>query len=171
MKALIRNVAIIAALAAVPVFASNGPETLEKRVRHELLMLPRATVFDNLGFRVDGTTVTLLGQVTQPVLKNDAESAVKHIEGVTEVNNQMEVLPLSPFDWQIRRAEYRAIFGYAPLGRYAMGVIPSIRIVVKNGNVTLMGTVSSDSDRQLAYMRANAVPGVFSVTNQIEIEN
>jgi hyperosmotically inducible protein len=154
-------------LSAAPKSPSAGG--LEGRVRHELVMLPRLTLFDDLSFRVDGSTVTLLGEVTQPVLKSDAGNAVERIEGVTRVDNEIEVLPLSPIDSGIRAGEYRAIFA-GPLYRYAMGTLPSIHILVKNGNVTLTGVVENQSDRELAYMHANAVPGVFSVTNQLRVE-
>ena len=143
---------------------------LERKVRHELVTLPYLTVFDDLSFRVDGSTVTLFGDVTKPVLKSDAENEVKSIEGVTRVINNIEVLPLSPMDWQIRMAEYRAIYGYPALQRYGLGTMPSIRIIVKNGHVTLKGVVDSDQDKQLAYMRANGVPNVFSVTNELQVE-
>jgi hyperosmotically inducible protein len=152
--------------------ASNlpTPGSLEDKVRHQLVMLPYYNVFDELSFRVDGGQVTLLGQVTQPVLKGDAENAVKHVEGVTHVDNEIEVLPLSPFDSRIRRATYFAIYGFGPLERYGMGTQPSIRILVKNGHVTLAGVVGSETDRNLATMRANQVPGVFSVSNELVVE-
>ena len=108
----------------------------------------------------------MFGEVTRPVLKSDAQNVVKKVEGVTGINNQIEVLPLSPMDNQIRMREYRSIFGYAPLQRYQMGAIPSIHIIVKNGNVTLKGIVSSEADKNMAFMRANGVPEVFSVTNR-----
>lgn len=163
-----------AILLAVPALlqASPGPGAsadLSKQVRHALVSLPYLNVFDNLSYRVDGSAVTLYGQVTRPYLKSDAERAVKHIAGVTSVNDQIEVLPLAPFDNQIRLRTYRAIFGDPSLQRYGMGTLPSIRIIVKNGNVTLEGIVSNNMDRQLAYMRANGVPGVFSVTNDLEV--
>jgi hyperosmotically inducible protein len=144
--------------------------TLEDKVRHQLVMLPYYNVFDNLSFRVDDGRVTLFGQVTQPVLKSDAQNAVKHVEGVTAVDNEIEVLPLSPFDNQIRRATYFAIYGFGPLERYGTGTQPSIRILVKNGNVTLAGVVNSETDRSLAALRANRVPGVFSVSNELVVE-
>jgi BON domain-containing protein len=161
-------------LLAVPaaMFASGKtPRTLDEQVRHELVMLPYYNVFDNLSFRVDNGTVTLLGQVTDPVVKDDAGRAVKHLEGVTAVRNEIEVLPLSGFDNQIRRATYRAIYGFGPLQRYGWPVQPSIRIIVKNGHVTLEGVVANAADRSLAFVRANAVPGVFTVTNDLKIEN
>ena len=165
--------AALAVLIATPAFvlASNNPpqKPLGERVRHELAMLPYLSVFDDLSFRVENGTVTLFGEVTRPVLKSDAAGVLKHVEGVTRVDNQIEVLPLSSFDNQIRAREYRAIFGYGPLQRYRMGALPSIHILVKNGNVTLKGFVSTAMDKQLAYVRANGVPGVFAVDNQLEI--
>lgn len=172
MKVLNRSFIAFAALVLVLSAEAKSPATgtLEERVRHELAMLPYLNVFDDLSYRVDGSTVTLFGEVTQPTLKSDAQNVVKRTEGVTSVNNQIEVLPLSPMDNQIRMREYRTIFGYPALQRYGMGVIPSIHIIVKNGNVTLTGIVSSQTDSQLAYMRANGVPGVFSVANQLRVE-
>lgn len=143
---------------------------LELKVRHELVTLPYLTVFDDLSFRVDGSTVTLFGEVTRPVLKSDAENYVKSVEGVTRVIDNIEVLPLSPADWQIRMAEYRAIYEYPALQRYGMGTMPSIRIIVKNGNVTLKGFVDSAMDKQLAYTRAMGVANVFSVTNDLQVD-
>jgi hyperosmotically inducible protein len=157
-------------LGGLAVAKSPNAGTVEDKVRHQLVMLPYYNVFDNLSFRVDGGKVTLFGQVTQPVLKSDAQNAVKHVEGVTSIDNEIEVLPLSPFDNRIRRATYFAIYGFGPLERYGMGTQPSIRIVVKNGNVTLAGIVSSETDRNLAAMRANQVPGVFSVSNELVVE-
>ena len=145
---------------------------IASQVRHQLLMLPYYGVFDDLAFRVDGSTVTLLGAVTRPTLKDDAERAVKRIEGVTKVINQIEVLPLSPNDDQIRLAEYRAIYGDPALStRYGFRALPSIHIIVKNGHVTLEGVVANKADRDLVGIRANSVPGVFSVTNDLQVEN
>lgn len=149
----------------------KGRTRIEKETRHELLMLPYFDVFDNIAFRVDGYTVTLLGQVTKPVTQSDAEKAVKGIEGVEKVINQIEVLPLSPNDDRIRIALYRAIYGFDALQRYAMPVIKPIRIIVKNGNVTLEGVVANDADRNIANIQANGVGGVFSVTNKLQVEN
>lgn len=147
-----------------------GAQPLEERVRHELASLPYYSVFDNLAFRVDAGQVTLTGQVTQPVVKEDAERAVKKLAGVRCVNSQIEVLPLSRMDDQIRRSTYYAVYGFAPLERYGLGSEPAIRIVVKNGNVTLTGVVENAIDRSMVYQRANTVPGVFSVTNNLLIE-
>jgi hyperosmotically inducible protein len=143
---------------------------LTKEVHHELVMLPWLSVFDNLEYKVEGSKVTLLGQVARPSIKPDAENAVKHLEGVTSVDNQIEVLPVSPNDDRIRRATYRAIYDYSALDRYAMGVLPSIRIIVKNGNITLEGVVDNETDKNVAGIRANTVTGAFSVTNNLRVE-
>jgi len=178
MKSSFRNFALSFALMALasPAFlradntgGSRPEEVIAKKVRHELVMLPYYNVFDVLSFRVDGNTVTLMGDVTRPVLKEDAGRVVKHVEGVQTVVNNIKVLPLSPFDNQIRRAEYRAIFGYAGLYRYALGTQPSIRIIVDNGHVTLVGVVNNEGDKNLINIRANGVPGVFSVTNDLQV--
>ena len=151
-----------------------GPENesrIAKQVRHALLMLPYYGIFDDLAFRVNGTTVTLLGAVVMPELKADAERTVKHIEGVTSVINEVEVLPPSPMDNQIRRAEYRAIYLDPVLTtRYAFRALPSVHIIVKNGRVNLEGVVASEADKNLVYLRANAVPNVFAVTNNLVVE-
>jgi len=144
-------------------------ENLVKEVRHQLLLLPYYSVFDNLLFKVDGDKVTLLGQVVLPTLKSDAENAVKGIESVSSVDNQIEVLPTSPMDDGLRRAVYRAIYGDTSLSRYGMSALPSIHIIVKNGNVALEGVVDNEGDKNLAGLRANGVPNVFSVTNNLTI--
>ena len=149
----------------------GGQDRITREVRHELVMLPYYGVFDNLAYRVDGNTVTLLGQVTRPALKSDAEHAVKGIEGVDRVVNNIEVLPLSPMDDRIRMAEYRSIFSQPGLDRYAMQAVPPIHIIVNNGKVTLVGVVANKSDKDLAGLKANGVPGVFSVTNDLRIES
>jgi hyperosmotically inducible periplasmic protein len=147
----------------------QAEERIQKEVRHQLLLLPYLTVFDNLAYKVEGYKVTLLGQVTQPVLKSDAENAVKHIEGVEQVDNQIEVLPTSPMDDGLRRRLYVAIYGEPALEKYAMPVVKPIRIIVKNGHVTLEGVVDSETDKSLAGLRANSVPGIFSVTNNLQV--
>jgi hyperosmotically inducible periplasmic protein len=146
-------------------------EQLAQKVRHELVMLPYYGVFDDLAFRLDGNVVTLLGAVTKPTLKSDAEAVVKRVPGVEKVINQIEVLPLSPMDDRIRMAEYRAIYGDPVLStKYGYRALPSVHIIVKNGNVTLRGVVASEADKNLVYMRANAVKDVFSVKNELEVE-
>jgi hyperosmotically inducible protein len=149
---------------------SRGESRLIREVRHQLVMLPYYTIFDDLAFRVDGSTVTLLGAVTNPTLKSDAENVVKRIEGVTQVKNEIKVLPLSPMDNQIRRAQFRAIYGDPQIGdRYGHQALPSIHIIVENGHVTLEGVVASQGDKNLIGIRANSVPGVFSVTNNLQV--
>ncbi|PWU03489.1 MAG: transport-associated protein [Terriglobia bacterium] len=148
-----------------------GENRVTREVRHELVMLPYYGVFDNLAYRVDGPTVTLLGQVTRPTLKDDAAKVVKNIEGVERVNNEIQVLPLSTADDQIRLAEYRAIYGQTGLDRYALQAVPPIHIIVSGGHVTLEGVVASQADKDLAGIRANGVPGVFSVMNNLRVEN
>ena len=150
---------------------SGADSAIAKQVRHQLLMLPYYGVFDDLAFRVDGSTVTLLGAVTRPTLKSDAENSLKHVEGVQRVVNQIEVLPLSPMDDQTRMAEYRAIYGDPELStRYGFRALPSIHIIVKNGNVTLEGVVANQFDKNLINVRANGVPNVFHVTNNLQVE-
>jgi hyperosmotically inducible protein len=133
-------------------------------------MLPYYNVFDDIGFTVTGDRVTLTGQVTNPVLRTDAENAVKHLSGVGSVDDQIEVLPLSEFDRNIRMRTYFAIYGYGPLQKYGLGSWPSIHILVKDGHVRLVGVVNSTADSDMAYIRANGVPGVFSVTNELRVE-
>ena len=151
--------------------SAKSQDRITREVRHELLMLPWFGVFDNIAFKVDGSTVTLLGQVVRPSLKSDSEKALKHIEGVEKVDNQIEVLPVSPMDDQLRLALYRAIYGYPQLERYALGVQKPIRIIVKNGHVALEGVVDNEADKNVAGLRANGVPNVFSVANNLRVES
>jgi hyperosmotically inducible protein len=181
-RALLFAILLAAPLMALPDSAAARPqdekkqrseakyrEKLIKEVRHQLVMLPYYSVFDNLAYKVDGDAVTLYGQVTRPTLKSDAEAAVKSIEGVASVVNNIEVLPLSPMDDQLRRAVYRAIYGDSALSRYSIQAVPPIHIIVKNGNATLEGVVDSESDKNLANLRASQVPNVFSVKNNLVV--
>jgi hyperosmotically inducible protein len=144
---------------------------IESQVQHKLKMLPWYGVFDNLEYQINGTEVILSGQVVSEHsrTKYDAESMVRGIPGVTKVINNIEVLPVSGFDNQIRRAEFRTIFSRSDLGKYTMGPIPQVHIIVRNGNVTLEGVVINQMDKTVAGMAANSVPGVFSVTNNLRI--
>ncbi|HEX8291362.1 MAG TPA: BON domain-containing protein [Pyrinomonadaceae bacterium] len=183
MKAIVNRVIALAAAAvlaaSVAVAAPADPaaeraafEQLAKKVRKELVTLPWYGVFDNLAYSIDGSTVTLSGQVVQPSTRKDAERRVSRLKGVERVVNNIEVLPLSRFDDSIRAETYRAVMGWnSPLFRYGRGVNPSIHIVVNRGHVTLEGVVSSEGDRRLAHMLVNSVPGVFSVTNNLRNEN
>jgi len=156
----------------------TGPENetqLAKQIRHELLMLPYYTIFDDLAFHLDGSVVTLEGACPpEPPwdIKSDAENVVKKVPGVTQVINNIKVLPLSPMDWQIRRAEARAIYGTSEIGtRYGYQALPSIHIIVENGHVTLEGVVDNQFDDTLIRTRANQVPDVFSVTDNLIVLN
>jgi hyperosmotically inducible protein len=147
----------------------QSTDRVAREVRHQLLMLPYYNVFDDLSYSVNGYNVTLKGNVTDPTLKKDAERVVKSVEGVENVDNQIEVLPVSTMDDQLRMQLYRAIYGYPPLEKYAMPVIKPIRIIVKNGQVTLEGVVDSKADKDMAGIRANGVANVFSVTNNLVV--
>jgi len=174
MKRTIQNIALASALAigALPVFAGTGDppvKDLSSQIRHELVMNPYYSVFDDLNYSVNNGVVTLSGDVTWPVVKDDAVRSVKHLAGVTQVIDNIRVLPWSSFDRRIRLAEYRTIYGFADLYRYGMGTQPSIHIIVDNGHVTLVGVVDSQADKNMANIRANTVPGVFSVTNNLRV--
>ena len=161
----------ISLYAAEDRLSDKGISRLNKEVRHELVMLPYYGVFDNLAYRVapDGV-VTLFGQVTRPTLKSESENVTKGIEGVTRVINEIEVLPNSPNDDRLRIAMYRAIYGSVGLDRYALQAVPSIHIIIKNGNAWLEGVAASEADKNRAGILANGVPGVFSLKNNLRLE-
>ena len=153
-----------------PAGSSNLPKSLTEQIRHELSMLPYLGVFDDLGFTIDDSnTVVLLGQVVRPTLRADAEAVVRRVQGVSKVVNNIEILPLSSFDAAIRLRTYRAIYSRTGFEKYANQAIPPIKIIVKNGNVTLDGFVGSQMDKTLAEMAARSVPGAFSVTDHLTI--
>jgi hyperosmotically inducible protein len=174
MLAVALAITASAALAA-PVTSNGqelGREQLHKKIHKELVTLPWYGVFDNLAYELDGSTVTLYGQVVQPSTRKDAARRVSKLVGVERVVNNIEVLPLSSFDDSIRTRTYRALFGWnSPLFRYGRGVNPSIHIVVNNGHVSLEGVVANEGDSRFAYALANGVSGVFSVTNNLRVEN
>src|ERR1700694_4267530 len=163
-------------LGASDAYAGNtitpNVSAISNQVQHNLAMQPWYGVFDNLEYQVNGSEVILSGQVISEHdrTKDDAESAVKRINGVTKVVNNIEILPPLPFDNQIRTTEYRAIFSQSTLGRYSMGAIPQIHIIVKGGHVTLEGLVMNQMDRNIAGLTANSVSNVFSVTNNLRVE-
>jgi hyperosmotically inducible periplasmic protein len=167
--AAMMSVSLSAKPVGTQVNESGDEAKIKKEVRHELVMLPYYSLFDNLAFTVNDGTVTLLGQVVNPALKKDAENAVKRIRGVEKVVNNIEVLPPSPMDDQIRREEFRAIYGDPALSKYAYGAVPPIHIIVKNGHVTLEGVVDNPSDKNIAEIRAKSVPNVFSVDNNLRV--
>lgn len=170
---MIKYICAIAVVTTGVAFAQSDDAgaRINKEVRHELVMLPYLGVFDNLAYQIDGNNVILSGQVTRPTLKADAGRVVQRVEGVGRVDNQIEVLPLSLNDDRLRRSLYRAIYGYHSLNHYAMPVLKPIRIIVKNGHVTLEGVVASEPDKNIVNIRANGVHGVFSVTNNLQVEN
>jgi hyperosmotically inducible protein len=151
--------------------ADRPVDHLSYEVRQELITLPYYSIFDNLSFIVSGDTVTLLGDVTRPTLKSSAENVVNDIEGVNNVKNNIEVLPLSFNDDRIRRAEYRAIYSQPVLNKYALRAVPTIHIIVKNGHVKLEGAVANAGDKNIAGIQARTVPGVFSVTNNLRVDS
>ena len=172
VRTLLASVALAATLfsgaaAQTHSITPKAEQRIIKGVRHQILMLPYLGVFDYIAFKVDAYDVTLVGQVTRPTLKKDAESAVKRVEGVEHVTNQIEILPVSNFDDQLRARPYRAIYGFGPLNKYALPSQKPIRIIVRNGHVTLEGVVDSEGDRNLVGIRANGVADVFSVRNNL----
>jgi hyperosmotically inducible protein len=170
LKALIAVSGAI--LIALTGYSADRMESLAEEVRHQLVMLPYYSVFDWLQARVDPDgTVTLMGEVTRPSLKADAESRVEKLEGAGHVVNRIEPLPLSTTDDELRISLYRAIYSFdSPLFRYATQSLPTIHIIVKNGQVELKGVVASQEDSDLAYLAANQVSGVFSIRNDLKIE-
>jgi hyperosmotically inducible protein len=153
---------------------SSAAARLEQRlpgeVRHELNMIPQFTIFDNLAYRVDGGTVTLFGQVRDAIVKDSAEARVKHLEGVERVDNRIEILPASFNDDRIRRRVAQAVFNDPRLFNYGIQSVPPIHIIVKNGHVNLEGVVRTQADKDDAFIRANGVSGVFSVENNLQVE-
>ncbi|MEO8597358.1 MAG: BON domain-containing protein [Candidatus Solibacter sp.] len=154
---------------------SQAPATgaaLEKSVRHEILMYPKLTLWDDVRFRVSEGNVELVGAVNQPYKKRDLERIVQHVPGVKSVTNQVKVLPLSPFDDDLRIRVARAIYRDPVLSRYAMGSIPSIHVIVDNGKVTLTGLVNSDMEKQIAGIRASGAGlSLGPVINELHVEN
>ena len=127
------------------------------------------TAFNNINIGVHNGIVTLSGTVYGPTDKDSALSLVAHTPGVRDVIDNLEVAPVSPMDDQLRRAVFRAVYGDPGLSRYSVQAVPSIHIIVKNGNVTLEGVVDNETDKNLAGMRANQVPNVFSVKNNLVV--
>jgi hypothetical protein len=191
---MIKHICTIAVLTAGIAFAQNDQASarINNEVRHQLAMLSNYGVFDNLQFQLDGNVITLLGQASRPTLKRDAETAIKRIEGVTTIRNQIEVLPLSPNDDRIRAAVYTRLYRTPSLQKYTSNRTEpilrnslanrisitndppigyhAIHIIVKNGHVTLEGAVAVSSDRDIANIKTNTVSGVFSVTNNLRVD-
>ncbi len=182
MKTIKNRIVALAAMLAIAATAAvaapqtvgendiNGQPQIAEQVRHKLLMLPYYGIFDNLAYQVEGSRVTLYGQVVKPITRKDAEQSVARIKGVEQVINKIEVLPFSSFDDAIRARTVREMWRMAGLYRYTRGVNPSLHIIVRGGHVTLEGVVATKTDKQLAYLAASRVPGVFSVTNNLRAE-
>jgi osmotically-inducible protein OsmY len=150
-------------------FSPKAQARIVKEVRHRILMLPDFGTFDNIAFKLNGYDVILYGQVVQPSLKDSAEKVIKKIEGVERVENHIEVLPASGNDDRLRRDLFIAIYRYGPLQHYGVGSNRPIRIIVNGGHVTLEGVVDRESDKNMAGLQANGVPGVFSVQNNLVV--
>jgi hyperosmotically inducible protein len=190
---------IVMLAAALNVAYGDAQSTVEE-IRKELMQLPYYGVFDYLAFKYDKGTVTLMGYAYAPGLKRDAERAVKRVSGVDQVVDKIEDLPASQMDDELRWKTYYAIYRDPFLSRYAPGggmlwghrhnlgpgfhsfgggAFPGmepagdypIHIVVKNGRITLLGVVDSESDKTLAGMKAREVPGSFGVDNQLIVES
>lgn len=176
MKKIFATMFLGLALALTSISALANPNNVEtdkttNKIRKELVMLPFYSVFDNLAFKYEDGTVTLYGQVSRPTLRKDAERVVERVNGVENVVNRIEVLPLSSFDDDIRVRAYYAIYGQPGLDRLSFQAVPPIHIIVKNGHVTLEGIAPNKGDATRAFIAANSVPNVFSVTNNLRVEN
>jgi len=176
IQSILLTIGAVVLFGVVPTMAQRTRTTevinpqLSRKVRHELVTLPYYGVFDNLAYNINGSTVTLYGQVVRPTTRSGAENRVKRLPGVSHVVNNIKVLPLSGFDDNIRLATYRSIARTGGLFRYLQGANPSIHIVVDRGHITLEGVVSNGGDKTLANMAARQVPGAFSVTNNLRVE-
>jgi len=177
MKAFVRSITLLCLCAVAVSAAAQSSKTYSpkaqariiKEVRHRILMLPNFGVFDNIAFKLDGYKVVLLGQVRDATLKDDAARAIKNVEGLEGIENRIEILPVSFNDDRLRRAVFNAIYRYPALQRYGIGSNRPIRIIVNRGNVTLEGVVDSEGDKNIAGIRANGVPDVFSVKNNLQV--
>jgi hyperosmotically inducible protein len=150
----------------------NVPRTddeIAKSVRHELLMYPYYGVFDDINFTVDRAHVTLNGFVTEPVKKSDIEKIVAKLPGVEGVSGNIQVLPLSPMDNRLRRQIAAAIYRFPALSRYGLGTHPSIHIIVNNGHVMLTGVVDSETDKNLAAIRASSAMSFGAIVNNLQV--
>jgi hyperosmotically inducible protein len=168
LSRMLMTAALIAGAAAATTVSDTD---LVKSVRHEVLMYPRYTVWDDISFQVNNGNVQLLGAVSQPYKKQELQRIVQKIPGVASVTNEIKVLPLSSFDDRLRLQVARAIFADPVLSRYAMGAIPSIHIIVDNGHVTLTGAVATETDKQIATIRASGAGLSFgSVVNNLSVD-
>ena len=159
---------------AIAANTAPQPDALqvENKVIHEIRKYPDYSVFDNIKVRVDSGNVELLGQVSQPYKKSDLQRIAAHVPGVASVTNDLQVLPLSPFDNRIRLQVARAIYRDPVLSRYGVEAVPPIHIIVENGHVTLEGVVNSDLEKNVASIRASGAGLSFgSIVNNLVVEN
>jgi hyperosmotically inducible protein len=170
IKAL-AGTALLAASSFGAATSPTEPKDLDAKVRQAINGLAYYGVFDDIGYSINDGVVTLSGEVRTYPVHNSALSSVRNIPGVTRVVDNIEVLPLSPYDDNLRVRAYNAIFGYPALSRYAIRSRSPIRILVKNGNITLVGVVNSEMDRELIYNRVNQLAGAFSVTNNLRLDS
>lgn len=165
----------LAAASALPAqaqsFTSAGSaRAIEDKVRKKILMLPRYEIFDAIGYQINGGTVTLNGKVRNAVNRKDAERSVAKIAGVTNVVNNIEVLPVGGFDDSIRVRLYQTLAQSGGLGRYLWPNAPSVRLIVDRGRVALEGFVSTRGDYNTMNILAHGISGVFSVENNLIID-
>ena len=149
----------------------QGDDAVSQSVRHEVLVYPYYSIFDDVSFRVSNGQVELMGAVTEPFKKSDIERIVKKLPGVTAVTDELKVLPLSNFDNRLRMQVARAIYGDASMLIYRNQSLPPIHILVENGHVTLTGWVNTDFDKQIAGMRANSSMSLGMVVNNLQVEH
>ena len=167
--------ALLAGAAAAATKANaNLPQNdsdIANNVRHEIVMYPYYTLWDDISFRVANGSVDLAGAVTQPYKKDEIERRVEKVAGVTSVTDEIKVLPLSSMDDRLRQQVANAIYRDPMLAHYATMAVPPIHIIVENGRVTLTGVVSSDMEKQIAGMRATSSLSLGQVTNNLVVEH
>jgi hyperosmotically inducible periplasmic protein len=172
IAALLMGAGLASAGTAPQAIAPQSDDALAQKVRHEIVMYSRYTMWDNINLRVNNGNVELTGAVSQPYKKSEIGKIVQKIPGVVSVTNRLEVLPLSPMDDQLRLQVARAIFRDPSLSRYAIQAVPPIHIIVNNGHVTLEGVVNNNMEKQIAGMRAASAGLSFgAITNNLRVEN
>jgi len=174
-KVMLAATLLLGAGIAVAATKDQGPFTdsdIAGKVAHEIRMYSWYSIWDNVNIKVNDGNVELLGQVSQPYKKEDLRRIVQRVPGVTSVNNELQVLPLSNFDNQLRVQVARAIFRDPVLSRYAIQAVPPIHIIVDNGHVTLEGVVNSQMEKNVAGIRASGAGLSFGqITNNLRVEN
>jgi len=164
-------VALMLLALAAPARAAGDDANLQvfRDVQKQVLQYPHFTIFDSVNAEIENGVVTLHGKVTMPYKRNDIEKRIAKVDSVSQVNNRIEVLPVSQFDDELRLRIARAIYGNSNFWHYASMVNPPIHIVVERGHVTLEGVVNSNVDRMLARSLASQF-GVFSLKNELKTD-